>query len=346
MKTTSQSEPGRVLVVDDNKVSRLLLARGLEQQGHRVTFAENGRLALDLLHRQPFDLVLLDVMMPEVDGEQVLAQLTEAPDLRDIPVIMISASDEMDSVVRCIELGAEDFLSKPLNAVLLRARVSASLEKKRLRDQSRELIRKFATSEVAADLMAGGFELGGKWVNATVMFSDIRSFTTITESLGPAGTIELLNTYYTLMFDAINGHGGIVNQMIGDGLMAVFGAPQARPNSRQDAVEAALEMVELVELLNQEQTDQGRAPIRIGVGVASGEVIAGYTGTQHRATYTCVGDIVNQAARLEAYTKEVKQPILIDENTLAGLPSGIATVEVGPVTLKGKTQPVRVFYVK
>jgi class 3 adenylate cyclase len=346
MKTTSQSEPGRVLVVDDNKVSRLLLARGLEQQGHRVTFAENGRLALDLLHRQPFDLVLLDVMMPEVDGEQVLAQLTEAPDLRDIPVIMISASDEMDSVVRCIELGAEDFLSKPLNAVLLRARVSASLEKKRLRDQSRELIRKFATSEVAADLMAGGFELGGKWVDATVMFSDIRSFTTITESLGPAGTIELLNTYYTLMFDAINGHGGIVNQMIGDGLMAVFGAPQARLNSRQDAVEAALEMVELVELLNQEQTDQGRAPIRIGVGVASGEVIAGYTGTQHRATYTCVGDIVNQAARLEAYTKEVKQPILIDENTLAGLSSGIATIEVGPVTLKGKTQPVRVFYVK
>ena len=346
MKSTSQVDPGRVLVVDDNKVSRLLLARGLEQQGHRVTFAENGRQALALLHSQPFDLVLLDVMMPEVDGEQVLAQLTQAPDLRDSPVIMISASDEMDSVVRCIELGAEDFLSKPLNAVLLRARVSASLEKKRLRDQSRELIRKFATSEVAADLMAGGFELGGKWVDATVMFSDIRSFTTITESLGPAGTIELLNTYYTLMFDAINGHGGIVNQMIGDGLMAVFGAPLARPTSRQDAVEAALEMVELVELLNLEQGDQGRAPIRIGVGIASGQVIAGYTGTQHRATYTCVGDIVNQAARLEAYTKEVKQPILIDDNTLAGLSPDLRTVEVGPVQLKGKTLAVRVFYVE
>ena len=346
MKSTSPIDPGRVLVVDDNKVSRLLLARGLEQQGHRVTFAENGRLALDLLHSQPFDLVLLDVMMPELDGEQVLAQLTQAPDLRDIPVIMISASDEMDSVVRCIELGAEDFLSKPLNAVLLKARVNASLEKKRLRDQSRELIRKFATSEVAADLMAGGFELGGKWVDATVMFSDIRSFTTITESLGPAGTIELLNTYYTLMFDAINGHGGIVNQMIGDGLMAVFGAPLARPTSRQDAVQAALEMVELVELLNQEQSAQAHASIRIGVGIASGQVIAGYTGTQHRATYTCVGDIVNQAARLEAYTKEVQQPILIDENTLAGLSPDLRTAEVGPVTLKGKTQPVRVFYVE
>jgi len=338
--------PSTFLAVDDSATNLQVLVRTLYGSGHRILVARDGAGALEIAARATPDLVLLDVMMPEVDGEQVLAQLTQAPDLRDIPVIMISASDEIDSVVRCIELGAEDYLSKPLNPVLLRARVNASLEKKRLRDQSRELIRKFATSEVADDLLAGGFELGGKWVEATAMFSDIRSFTTISESQSPAETIELLNTYYTLMFDAINGHGGIVNQMMGDGLMAVFGAPLARPNSRQDAVEAALEMVELVELLNQEQTDQGRAPIRIGVGVASGEVIAGYTGTQHRATYTCVGDTVNQAARLEAYTKEVKQPILIDENTLAGLPSGIATVEVGPVTLKGKTQPVRVFYVE
>src|SRR5688500_20130424 len=113
------SESGRLLVVDDNKVSRLLLARGLEQQGHAVTFAENGRLALDMLRGRPFDLVLLDVIMPELDGQQVLAALTGDPDLRDIPVIMISASDELDSVVRCIELGAEDYLTKPLNAVLL-----------------------------------------------------------------------------------------------------------------------------------------------------------------------------------------------------------------------------------
>jgi adenylate cyclase len=345
MKRSTMVDAGRVLVVDDNKVSRLLLARGLEQQGHRVTFAENGRVALDLLRARPFDLVLMDVHMPEMDGEQVLAELTRAPELRDIPVIMISASDELDSVVRCIELGAEDYLPKPLNPVLLRARVSASLEKKRLRDQQRELIRKFATSEVADELLAGGFELGGKWVEATTMFSDIRSFTTITESQSPADIIELLNTYYTLMFDAINGHGGIVNQMMGDGLMAIFGAPVAQPNSRQAAVQAALEMVELVELFNQEQASQGRVQIRIGVGVASGQVIAGYTGTQHRATYTCVGDTVNQAARLEAYTKEVGQPILIDENTRAGLGSDLHTVEVGPVQLKGKTQAVRVFYV-
>lgn len=345
MRNARPTDTGRVLVVDDNKVSRLLLARGLEQQGHSVTFAENGRLALELLHSRPFDLVLLDVMMPELDGEQVLARLTGDPGLRDIPVIMISASDELDSVARCIELGAEDYLAKPLNTVLLKARISASLEKKRLRDQQRELIRKFATAEVADELMVAGFELGGKSVEATAMFSDIRSFTTITEAQSPAETIELLNTYYMLMFEAINGHGGVVNQMVGDGLMAIFGAPVPRADHRERAVRAALEMVELVGLFNQEQASQGKVPIQIGVGIASGQVIAGFTGTSQRATYTCVGDTVNLAARLEAHTKVVGQPILIDADTQAGLSAGLATESQGQVEFRGKAQAVPVYSV-
>jgi class 3 adenylate cyclase len=338
-------EAGRVLVVDDNKVSRLLLARGLEQQGHSVAFAENGRQALDMLRRQPYDVVLMDVQMPELDGPHALAALTSDPDLRDIPVIMISASDEMDSVVRCIELGAEDYLAKPLNPVLLKARLGASLEKKRLRDQQRKLIRTFATTEVADALLGSGFELGGKLVEATAMFSDIRSFTAITEAQSPADTIELLNTYYTLMFDAISGHGGVVNQMVGDGLMAIFGAPVPRDDHREQAVRAALEMVELVGLFNREQAALEKPQIRIGVGIASGQVIAGFTGTQQRATYTCVGDTVNLAARLEAHTKIVGEPILIDEDTRAGLGEGLRAEEQEPVRLRGRSQYARVFAV-
>jgi len=345
MARNAGPDTGHLLVVDDNKVIRLLLARGLEQQGHTVAFAENGRQALQMLHAQPFDLVLLDVLMPEMDGYQVLEQLTSDPHLRNIPVIMTSALDELDSVVTCIEMGAEDYLSKPINPVLLRARIGASLEKKRLRDQQRALISKFATEEVAADLEASGFALGGKYVEATAMFSDIRSFTTITESQSPADTIELLNTYYTLMFDAINGHGGTVNQMVGDGLMAVFGAPLPRADHCEQAVRAALEMLELIALFNQEQAAQDKVQIRIGVGVASGQVIAGYTGTQSRATYTCVGDTVNLAARLEAHTKVIGQPILIDENTQLGLHGDIRTEDQGLIQLKGKTQAVRIFAV-
>ena len=335
----------KVLVVDDSAMNVKMLADILTFRGYEVVTAAGGNEGLAKVHSEKPDLVLLDVMMPELDGAQVLERLVGDPDLRDIPVIMISASDELDSVVRCIELGAEDFLTKPLNPVLLKARIGASLEKKRLRDQQRELVRKFATSAVADDLMAGGFELGGKYVEATAMFSDIRAFTTLTEAHSPAEIIELLNTYYTLMFDAINGHGGIVNQIVGDGLMAIFGAPAAQPDHRQQAVRAALEMVELVELFNLEREQQHKPAIRIGVGIASGQVIAGYTGTQHRATYTCVGDTVNLAARLEAHTKQIGQPILIDENTQAGLGPALRTDEQPAVLLKGKTISVRIFAV-
>ena len=198
-------EKGDLLVVDDNRVNRLLVARTLEQFGHRVAFAENGRQALEALRSRPADLVLLDIEMPEMDGYQTLDALQADPKLRDIPVVMMSSLDEIDGVARCIEMGAEDYLFKPVNAVLLRARVAASLEKKRLRDQQRELFRKFATAEVAEELLTTGFALGGKHVDATVMFSDIRSFTSLVESQGPAETIELLSSYYTLMFDAIGG---------------------------------------------------------------------------------------------------------------------------------------------
>jgi signal transduction histidine kinase len=136
----SAGESGHILVVDDNRMNRLKLSRGLEQQGHTVALAENGRQALDMLGAQSFDVVLLDIMMPEMDGYQVLAKIKGDHRLRDIPVIVISALDEMDSVVRCIEMGAEDSLPKPFNPVLLRARLNASLQKKKLRDLERAYV--------------------------------------------------------------------------------------------------------------------------------------------------------------------------------------------------------------
>jgi len=335
----------RLLVADDNKVNRLLLTRSLELQGHRVASAENGRVALDKLRAEAFDLLLLDMEMPEMDGFQVMEQLAADPALRDIPVIVTSSLEGVAHVVRCIELGADDFLHKPVNPVLLRARVDSSLEKKRLRDQQKEMVRRFATSEVAADLQQGGFTLGGKRVQATVMFCDIRGFTAIVESQGPEETIELLNTYYTLMFEAITAQGGVVNQMIGDGLMAIFGAPLPVAEPPLAAVRAALDMIEMIELLNAERVVQGKAALAIGIGIATGEVIAGYTGTQSRATYTCIGDAVNVAARLEAHTKVARRGILVDAPTQQALSNRITADALGDVMFKGKAQAVAVFAV-
>ena len=222
----------RLLVVDDNKVNRLLLARNIELLGHRADRAENGRVALEMLRRDDYELLLLDIAMPEMDGFEVLEQLLGDPALRDLPVIVTSALEGLGNVVRCIELGAEDYLMKPVNPVLLKARIGASLEKKRLRDQQKALVRRFATSAVAQDLAQSGFALGGRRVQASVMFSDIRGFTALVEQQSPEETIELLNSYYALMFEAISAHGGVVNQMIGDGLMALFGAPLPLPAPR------------------------------------------------------------------------------------------------------------------
>jgi len=343
MRESPAGGGARLLVVDDNKVNRLLLSRNLELLGHRVAAVENGRVALETLRREPFDLALLDIEMPEMDGFQVLEQIRGDLALRDVPVIVTSSLEGIDNVVRCIELGAEDYLPKPVNPVLLKARIGASLEKKRLRDQQKALVRRFAAPEVAQDLQQSGFALGGKRIRASVMFSDIRGFTTLAESQPPEETIELLNTYYTLMFDAIAGRGGIVSHMAGDGLMAIFGAPLPLPDHCDAAVRAALEMIEMMGLFNVERRGAGKPEIRIGIGIASGEMVAGYTGTNDRATYTCIGDTVNLASRLEAHTKVAGRVILIDAVTRAGLRATVVAYALGPLMVRGKTQAVDVF---
>ena len=194
----------RLLIVDDNKVNRLLLSRSVQMQGHSAALAENGRVALEMLRREPFDLLLLDIEMPEMDGFAVLEQLKADPQLRDLPVIVTSSVEGLDNIVRCIGLGAEDYLPKPVNAGAAEGAHRRQPGEEAPARPAEGLVRRFATSEVAQDLQQSGFALGGKRVHASVMFSDIRGFTALVESQSPEETIELLNTYYTLMFDAIN----------------------------------------------------------------------------------------------------------------------------------------------
>ncbi len=336
-------ESARLLIVDDNKVNRLLLARSVEMQGHRTASAPNGRVALEMLRAEPFDLLLLDIEMPEMDGFAVLEQLKGDAKLRDLPVLVTSSVEGLENVVRCIALGAEDYLNKPVNEVLLKARINASLEKKRLRDEQKELVRRFATSAVAQDLQQSGFALGGKRVHASVMFTDIRGFTALVESQPPEETIELLNEWYVLMFDAINGYGGVVNQMIGDGLMALFGAPLPMADCAGNAAAAALEMTALMAQFNEQRATTGKQPVRIGIGIATGEVVAGYTGTENRATYTCIGDTVNLAARMEAHTRVAGCGILIDPETRRGLGADVPVRSLGAVPVRGRMEPVEMF---
>ncbi|MBV6392158.1 MAG: Adenylate cyclase 2 [Anaerolineales bacterium] len=342
---TAPSEPARLLVVDDNMVNRMVLSRNLGKEGHLVETAENGKEGLEKFRTGEFDLMLLDIEMPVMNGFEVLEACLNDVNLRQIPIIMTSAMEELDAVVKCVELGAEDYLTKPVNPVLLRARVNASLEKKRLRDEHRKLFRTFATKEVAEELLRGGFSLGGQMVTATVLASDIRSFTTIAENQDPSDSIELLNQYFSMMFDAITQNGGIVNQIVGDGVLAVFGAPIFYEDHRERAVKAGLQMLDLLKMFNENQLAQKKTAIRIGIGITSGKMVAGYTGTQNRAIYTCIGDTVNLADRIQEYTKEALRPLLVDAYTREGLSGRYKVEDLGTVVFKGKNQAVGVFAV-
>jgi class 3 adenylate cyclase len=336
----------KILIVDDEPFNVDYLEQELEDSNYIILTASNGREALERVRSELPDLILLDIMMPIMDGFEVLAQLQADPALRNIAVIVISAMNDLASVIKGIKQGAEDFLPKPFEPTLLHARISASLEKKSLRDQQKKLLHTFATEEIAEELMKSGFTLGGRNMDATIMFADIRSFTTYTEQHEAADVVELLNSYFASMFGPISSHGGIVNQIIGDGLMALFGTLQKRGDYRVQAVMTAIEMVTVLKEFNQKRAAENKATINIGIGIASGTVMAGYAGTQHRATYTCVGDTVNRAARIESHTKVVGHPILIDAETRASLPATMQVDLLGEVVFKGKTFPVQIYSVR
>ncbi len=335
----------KILIVDDEPFNIDYLEQELEELDYDTISAENGLDALEIVRAESPDLVLLDIMMPIMDGFTVLGQMKSDAALRDIPVIIISAMNDLKSMVRGIEKGAEDYLPKPFEPILLKARIASSLEKKRLRDEHRRLIRTFADKDVAENLMREGFSLGGKHTVITSMFCDVRDFTTITEANDPSDVIDLINQYYQIVINTVQAYGGNANQMQGDGLMSFFGAPVYHPEHALLAVQAAIEIRQKLAVFNRDQAQKGGQQIEVGFGIATGRVVAGYAGTETRATYLCVGDTVNLSARLESHTKVVKRPILIDGATRKELDATIRVESLGEEIFKGKTHAVQVFSV-
>jgi class 3 adenylate cyclase len=342
-----------VLVVDDDPVNRTLLARSLEREGHRHTTAENGRQAVELLRAEPFDAVLLDVLMPEMDGYEVLAEIQGDPGLRHIPVIMISALEDLESVVRCIEMGAEDYLPKPFDPVLLRARMNGCLTKKRLHDLEREHVRdlfsRFVPEPVVDEVLRRTDEdlrLRGVRLDGTVMFSDLRAFTTFAEVMSADEVIEVLNDYLSEMSDAILDHGGTLVAYMGDGIMAVFGAPIEADDHADRALAAAREMLrERLPRFNSWLRENGFPDgFRMGIGLNSGPLMSGTVGSARRLEYAAVGDTTNTASRLEAMTKNTPHSILIAESTRQRLrqrPDDLVFVD--ELEVRGKQSRVKIW---
>jgi adenylate cyclase len=338
--------PGEILVVDDDPLNRAVLRRSLERQGHGVSTAEDGVEALAAMRTGDVDLVLLDIVMPRMDGFQVLTAMKDDAALRDIPVIMISAVDDHDSVVRCIEAGAEDHLPKPFDPVLLRARINAGLARRRLhtleRDRLRDTFARFLPEGVVEEvLLRGGGDprLGGVRLEATVMFCDLRGFTSFAERTPPDRVIDVLNRYLGEMTDAVLDAGGTLVGFLGDGILAIFGAPIAASDHADRALAAARDMLAVrLPRFNAWAHEQGLGDdFRMGLGLNSGSIMSGNVGSERRLEYTAIGDTVNIASRIEQLTKEHSFGALLsgDTHRLLTHPAGDLTF-LGDVALRGR----------
>jgi adenylate cyclase len=336
-RTSKAERKGKILVVDDNEMNRDLLQRHLVKLGHEALLAEGGEEGLQRLTDESFDLVLLDVMMPGLNGHQVLQHLKSDPTLRDVPVIMISAFDELSSVVRCIENGAEDYLPKPFDPVLLNARVGACLEKKWLHDleeeQRQEMARlnkelvkrnefirrtfgRYLSDEIVESILESpeGLKIGGEKREVTIMMTDIRGFTVIGERLPAEAIVSMINIYLEAMTEIILKYDGTIDEFIGDAILVIFGAPFLRPDDPQRAVACAIEMQLAMEEVNQRFQELGYPEVEMGIGINTGEVVVGNIGSSKRSKYGVVGHQVNLTSRIESYT--VGGQIYVSENTL------------------------------
>jgi len=338
------TEPAAViLIVDDNPLNRELLSRRVQQQGHSAVAAENGRQGLAILQQQAIDVVFLDIMMPEMNGYETLEHIKGDPILRHIPVIMISAVDDMDSVVRCIELGADDYLFKPFNPVLLRARLAASLEKKRLRDNEQAYARQLETAQekserlllnilpppIAARLKAGQSIIADSFPDVTILFADLVDFTQLASRVPPHQLVAVLNTIFSCFDDLADQYGLEKIKTMGDSYMLAGGIPLPRADHAAAVAEMALAMQAALLHL-----DTGLpAPFQMRIGIDSGPVVAGVIGTR-KFIYDLWGDTVNTASRMESHG--LPNAIQVTAATHARLQAHYHFTPRGPVEIKGK----------
>lgn len=357
-----------ILAVDDTPVNLSLLAE-LLHESYRVKIATNGTKALELAIANPPDLILLDVMMPGLNGYEVLERVRADPRLRDIPVIMISAVDEIESVIRCIKLGAEDYLPKPFNPTLLHARVGASLAKKALRDevQSQAIrlvewnktleqrvqeqlaqldrlgrLKRFFSPQLAEFIINGGGEdlLKTHRREVVVTFLDMRGFTAFSDRSEPEDVMSVLSDYHRAMGKLIIAHEGTLEHFSGDGLMIFFNDPIQLANPPENAIRMALAMQQQFVPLRAAWRKRG-FDLDLGIGFAQGYATLGAIGFEGRWDYACIGSVSNVAARLCSEAKGGQ--ILTDQKTLSRIEDVVDGEPLGDLTLRGMAYPVPVF---
>ncbi len=319
----------RILVVDDTSANIQTVAAILKGKGYQLSVATNGKQALEVLGRIRPDLILLDVMMPEMDGFETCRRIKSTEAWRDIPVIFLTAKTETADLVQGFELGAVDYVAKPFNAHELLARVNTHLTVDQLRrslagknaelGRAHELVRRafgrYVSEEVAESLLRTpeALELGGGEREVTILMSDLRGFTAMAARVSPQEVIACLNLYLEDMVEVITRYQGTIDEIIGDAILVIFGAPVSCEDHAAKAVACGLAMQLAMTDLNRRLAEKGIAPLEMGIGIHTGRVIVGNIGSLRRTKYAAVGSNVNLAGRIESFTTGGQ--VLISENT-------------------------------
>jgi class 3 adenylate cyclase len=342
---SGEAGSSRILIVDDTEATRELLSRRLAREGHHIVEAASGRSALERIAAETFDLILLDMMMPDMNGYEVLTQLKADARFRHVPVIVISALDEIDSIVRCIEAGAEDYLSKPFDPVILRARIGASLEKTRLREReqaaiaelkaekerSEALLLNILPKPIIARMHRGETPIADRFNDVTILFSDIVGFTRMSTRRSASDVAALLNAIFSAVDRLALEYGIEKIKTIGDAYMAVAGLPEPRDDHAQAIARLALAMREVVGEVAQRHGED----LKIRIGVHTGNAVAGVIGI-HKFAYDVWGDAVNTASAMESHG--IPNEIQVSHASFVRLAEGFVLVPRGAIEIKGKGQ--------
>jgi len=345
-----------ILVVDDNELNRDLLTRRLAKKGFATDEACDGFKALEWLENHHCDLVLLDIMMPGMSGIEVLEKVRETRDGTELPIIMATAKGAREDIVEALSLGANDYVTKPLDFPVVLARVNAQLAMKRANDRVRQLVQeverrnqfirsvfgRYLTDDIVETLLDSpeGLKLGGERREITILFADIRGFTSHSSHLEPEKVVTLVNNFLSEMTRVIISHGGTIDEFIGDAILALFGAPRAMQGHAEKAVACALEMQAAMQAVNALNRQSGLPELATGIGLNTGEVIVGNIGSEQRAKYGVVGHNVNFASRVESYTNGGQ--VLVSDRTLEACAGLLETRGEMSVRPKGFDEDVRI----
>lgn len=340
----------KILIAEDNVDSRELLTEILESLGYHVVVAFDGIHALEVYNAEKPDLCILDVDMPRKSGFEVVEALKSDPASAATPVIMLTAQGGVESRVKGLGLGADDYLSKPFNPRELIARVKTRLKAKAETDdlrKQREIIRNTFSRYVAQEIIDWMMEnpskisLGGQLRQITVLFADLEGFTSVSEHSDPVELLNVLNQYHGLLVGVVKRNGGTIDKFLGDGLMALFNAPIDLDDHIYKAVKTAMEIKNALPLFHSEINKRFR--LGVNVGIHTGTAVVGNIGASDLMDYTAVGDAVNLAARLQSLSKD--NQITISEEVYEAIADRIVAERMGSRTVKGRETPVVIYHV-